>query len=226
MVITPDKIAWINQLILLTAGFFLLCSFGLIAAAQVVGCLRIYVMQSLLLAVSAILLGIGYHSADLWIVAAIAIAAKVILIPFLLRRTARHDMIARRELQQAINVPMSLLIALALTVLAYYIVDPMTDHTSRSIHANLPIGFAAVLIAIYTITVRREALPQMLSLLAIENGAFFAGIAVAPNFPLIGELAASFDVLMVVLTLGVLSTQIHRLSGSTEVGTLSELRED
>ena len=223
---TPDKVAWIHELILLVAGFFLLCSFGLIAASQVMGCLRIYVIQSLLLAASAVLLAIDYHSTDLWIVAAIAITAKVLLIPFLLRRTARHDMIARRELQQVMNVPMSLLVALVLTVLAYYIVDPMMNHVSRSIHANLPIGFAAVLIAIYTITVRREALPQMLSLLAIENGAFFAGIAIAPNFPLIGELAASFDVLMVVLTLGVLSTQIHRLSGSTQVGTLSELLED
>lgn len=223
---TLDKVAWIHELILLVAGFFLLCSFGLIAASQVMGCLRIYVIQSLLLAASAVLLAIDYHSTDLWIVAAIAITAKVLLIPFLLRRTARHDMIARRELQQVMNVPMSLLVALVLTVLAYYIVDPMMNHVSRSIHANLPIGFAAVLIAIYTITVRREALPQMLSLLAIENGAFFAGIAIAPNFPLIGELAASFDVLMVVLTLGVLSTQIHRLSGSTQVGTLSELLED
>ena len=223
---TPDKAAWIHQLILLTAGLFLLCSFGLIAAAQVLGCMRIYVIQSLLLAASAVLLGIDHHSTDLWIVAALAVIAKVLLIPFLLRHTAQHAMIARRELQQVINVPMSLLIALALTLLAYYLVGPMLPNTGPTVHANLPIGFAAVLIAIYTITVRREALPQMLSLLAIENGAFFAGIAIAPNFPLIGELAAAFDVLIVVLTLGVLSTQIHRLSGGTEVGTLSELRED
>ncbi|MGC8623707.1 MAG: hypothetical protein ACP5VQ_00380 [Phycisphaerae bacterium] len=223
---TPDKVAWIHELVLLTAGFFLLCSFGLIAAAQVVGCLRIYVIQSSLLTIDALLLAKVYHSADLLAVAGIYLVAKILLIPFLLRRTARHAMIARRELQQVINVPMSLLIALALTVVAYYITGPMMYHASRVVHANLPIGFAAVLIAIYTITVRREALPQMLSLLAIENGAFFAGIAIAPNFPLIGELAAAFDVLMVVLTLGVLSTQIHRLSGSTEVGTLSELVED
>lgn len=223
---TPDKAAWIHQLILLTAGLFLLCSFGLIAAAQVLGCMRIYVIQSLLLTIDCVLLALDYHSWDLLAVAAIYIVAKVLLIPFLLRRTARHAMIARRELQQVINVPMSLLIALALTVWAYYLVGPMLPDTGPAVHANLPIGFAAVLIAIYTITVRREALPQMLSLLAIENGAFFAGIAIAPNFPLIGELAAAFDVLIVVLTLGVLSTQIHRLSGGTEVGTLSELRED
>ncbi|MDA8377491.1 MAG: hypothetical protein M0Z50_10655 [Planctomycetia bacterium] len=222
---TPDAVE-LKALIQLTAGFFLLCSFGLIAAAQVVGCLRIYVLQSLMLTLDAVLLAAVYRSGDLLAVAVIYLIAKIIVIPFLLRRTARHAMIARRELQQVINVPMSLLIALALTVLAYYISAPLMDHTSSAVHVNLPIGFAAVLIAIYTITVRREALPQMLSLLAIENGAFFAGIAIAPNFPLIGELAASFDVLMVVLTLGVLSTQIHRLSGSTEVGTLSELMED
>jgi hydrogenase-4 component E len=223
---TPDKVAWIREVSLLDAGCFLLCSFGLIAAAQVLGCMRIYVIQSLLLTIDCVLLALDYHSWDLLAVAAIYLIAKVLLIPFLLRRTARQAMIARRELQQVINVPMSLLIALALTVLAYYLVGPMLVHTGVIIHVNLPIGFASVLIAVYTITVRREALPQMLGLLAIENGAFFAGIAVAPTFPLVGELAAAFDILIIVMILGVLSTQIHHLSGSTEVGMLSELTED
>lgn len=217
---------WLDQFIWLTSGLFLLCSFGLIAAAQVLGCLRVYVMQSALLTISALLLAARYASTDLLAVAGIYITAKIILIPWLLRRTARRAMIQRRELQLIISVPMSLLIALALTILAYYITAPLCHGQTQVIRAELPIGFAAVFIAIYTITIRREALPQMLGLLAIENGAFFASIVVAPTFPLIGEIAAAFDVLMVVLTLGVLSRRIHHISGSTKVGLLAELQED
>ncbi|MGC8552308.1 MAG: hypothetical protein ACP5O7_05510 [Phycisphaerae bacterium] len=216
---------WVNELLLLTAGFFLLCSFGLIAAAQVLGCLRIYVFQSLLLAVSAGLLAFAEGLRELLIVAVMAIVAKVILLPWLLRRTARKSMMARREVQQVINVPTSLLIALALSFLAYFFTAPLLEGASGAARCNLPVGFAACLIAIYTITVRREALPQMLSLLAIENGAFYAGIGIAPTFPLIGELAAIFDVLMIVLVLGILSQEIHVVAGSTKVGSLSELRE-
>ena len=217
---------WLDQFVWLTAGLFLLCSFGLIAAAQVLGCLRIYVIQSALLTASTLLLAVEYASSDLLAVAGIYLAAKIILIPWLMRRTARRAMITRRELQLIINVPMSLLIALLLTILAYFITSPLCHAQAQVIRAQLPIGFAAVFIAIYAITIRREALPQMLGLLAIENGAFFAGIAVAPTFPLIGEVAAAFDVLMVVLTLGVLSRRIHHISGSTQVGLLAELQED
>lgn len=224
--ITHDGMSWINALNQLTAGCFLLCSFGLIAAAQVIGCMRFYVVQSLLLACSAVLLGIQDNSRDLFIVAGIYVVAKVILIPLLLQRTAPQEMIARRELAQVLGVPSSLLIALGLTLVAYYIALPLTSGANPGIQTNLPIGLAAVFIAAYTITVRREALPQMLSLLAIENGAFFAGDAIAPHFPLIGELAAVFDVLMIVLVLGVLSTQMHKSLGNTSVGALSELRED
>ena len=224
--LTHPAMSWVNALNQLVAGFFLLSSFGLIAAAQVTGCMRFYILQSLLLACSAVLLGLLNHSTDLFIVAGIYITAKVFLIPWLLKRTAREDMIARRELVQVIGVPSSLLIALGLTLVAYYIVIPLTAGANSGIQTNLPIGLAAVFIAVYTITVRREALPQMLSLLAIENGAFFAGDAIAPHFPLIGEVAAVFDVLMIVLVLGVLSTQVHRSLGNTTVGALAQLRED
>lgn len=223
---TADVHNWLDQFIWLCAGLFLLCSFGLIAASQVLGCLRIYMIQSALLTISVLIMAVKYASTDLLAVAGIYIVAKIILIPWLLRRTARRAMINRRELQLIITVPMSLLVALLLTVLAYYITAPLCHGQVPIIRAQLPIGFAAVFIAIYTITVRREALPQMLGLLAIENGAFFAGIAVAPSFPLIGELAAAFDVLMVVLTLGVLSRRIHHISGSTQVGLLAHLQED
>jgi hydrogenase-4 component E len=90
----------------------------------------------------------------------------------------------------------------------------------------LPIGMASLLIGTYTVTVRGEAVPQLLGILAMENGAFFAGISIAPNLPLIAELAAAFYVLITVLVIGLLAMRIHKMIAKTAVGELMALREE
>jgi hypothetical protein len=47
-------VSFLTKLNALTGGVFLLCAFGLVGIRQMLTCLRIYVFQSLLLAVSAI----------------------------------------------------------------------------------------------------------------------------------------------------------------------------
>jgi hydrogenase-4 membrane subunit HyfE len=60
----------------------------------------------------------------------------------------------------------------------------------------------------------------------MENGAFFAGIAMARNLPFIVELAIASDGLILVFVVGVLTRMLHRHVGSTDVGALSALREE
>jgi hydrogenase-4 component E len=76
------------------------------------------------------------------------------------------------------------------------------------------------------VTVRREALPQVLGILTMENGAFFAGVSIAPNLPLIAELAAAFDVLVIALVMGLLTRRIHKSVGTTLVGRMAALKEE
>ena len=72
---------------------------------------------------------------------------------------------------------------------------------------------------------RREAVPQLLGLLAVENGVFFAGIAIVPNLSVIAELAAAADVPVITLVIGLLTRRIHKRLGTTSVGQLAALRE-
>jgi hydrogenase-4 membrane subunit HyfE len=60
----------------------------------------------------------------------------------------------------------------------------------------------------------------------MENGAFFAGIAIAPNLPLMLELALAFDILIIAFIAGILTRTVHERMGTTAVGTLSTLREE
>jgi len=91
--------------------------------------------------------------------------------------------------------------------LAYFISLPWI-HTQRVlsiIHVNVPVGLTGLFLGAYTLVARREAVPQLLGLLAMENGAFFAGVAIAPDLPLIAELALAFDILMLTFVIGILT---------------------
>ncbi len=217
---------WLDNLNALATGLFLLTAFGMVAMRQVRGCLNLFILQSVLLAASAVLLGLRYSAGDLYGVAIVGIVSKVILLPRLLRKTAPAEIYTRREVDQVLNIPTALLIALALVILSYFLALPLLNAVAPEFRGpNLPIGIAGLLLGAFTITVRREAVPLLLGLLAMENGAFLAGIALARNLPLLVELAIATDGLIVVFIMGVLTRAIQKQVGTTAVGEMASLKE-
>ena len=210
----------------LMAGLILISAFGMVATRQVQGVMRFFILQSAFLAISAFLIGYSRSSIHLWALGAITIAAKVIAIPWVLKRTLPGDLYERREIDQVWNIPASLLLALLLAIAAEFLVGPLVAaSTDPVVRVNLPIGLAGILIGAYSLIARREALPQLVGILAMENGAFFAGIALAPDLPLIAELAVAIDVVLIAVVIGVLTRDIKRVIGTTQAAGMTELRE-
>ncbi len=224
---SSSSMAVIFALDALAGAVFLLTTLGVVANRQVLASLQLFIAQSLLLACSAILLGIATNSLHLFAVAVITVATKTVLIPWVLRHTVSIEVYRTREIDRVLNIPSSLLIAAALVVLAYAVANPMLNavHTPFA-KINLPLGIAAMFLGVFTVVVRREAVPQLLGLLALENGVFFAGVAIVPDLPVIAELAAAVDVPVVALVVGMLTRRIHVRLGTTSVGRLVALRED
>lgn len=221
----PDTL--ILQFNALAGGLFLLSAFGMVATRQVQGCMRFFILQSVFLASSAVLLGLEPRSWHLIAVGIINLVNKAVLIPWLFRRTVSEEVYTKREIAQVLNIPISLLVALGLTVGAYFLADPlMKVGAGLPAIANLPIGLATLLLGAYTLTVRREAVPQLLGILSMENGAFFASIAVAPELHMFIELVVAFDLLVAVFVIGILTRTIQRQIGTTEVGSLATLKEE
>jgi hydrogenase-4 membrane subunit HyfE len=211
----------------LSAGLVLISAFAMVATRQVQGVVRYFVVQSSLLAASCFLLGYSRSSRHLWILGALTIAAKVIVIPLILRRLLPGDFYERREIVQAVNIPASLLISLLLIIVSEYLVWPLTGASSDPvIRTNLPIGLAGVLIGAYSLVARSEAIPQLIGILAMENGAFFAGIAIASELPLIAELGIAVGVALIVIIVALLTRNIRQRLGTTEASALSELKEE
>lgn len=219
-------VPWLESLNALAGGLFLLTAFGLVALRQVYGCLRLYVIQSILLASSAFLLATLDHSWHLVAVGVMDAATKAVAVPWLFHRALHDEVQTRREITQVLNIPTALLLALGLAIVAYLLAAPLVAAGGgKGVSVNLPVGLAGLFVGGLTAALRREAVPLFLGLLAMENSSFFAGIAVAPNLPLLAEVAIAFDVLILVLVVNVLTRAVHEHIGTTKVGTLRTLTE-
>ncbi len=216
---------WIHINTLL-GGLFLLSAIALVAARQILAGIRFFVLQSTLLAGSLFVLAIPTTSYHLIITGSLVLVSRVLLIPWILRKTLHKSVFTRREIIQSFNIPTSLFFALVLVLLSYFVTNPLLSEANGVfIVSSLPTGLAALLLGAYTISVRREAAPELLGILSAENGVYFAGIAIAGTMPIIVEIAATLDVVMVAVVLGLLTRRIHKNTGTTSVGNLTSLRE-
>jgi hydrogenase-4 component E len=216
----------VGNLNALATGLFLLTAFGIVAMRQARGCLHLFIAQSLLLAASAALLALRFDSWHLFGVALVNLVSKPIIVPWLLRRVAPAEIYTRREIDQVLNIPTALGIALALAIGAYFLGVPLANALGPEYRGpNVPIGVAGLLLGAFTLTVRREALPLLIGLLAMENGAFLAGISIARDLSMLVELAIATDGLIIVFIMGVLVRAVERHVGTTAVGELASLKE-
>jgi hydrogenase-4 component E len=217
---------FITEINALLCGFFVLSAFGMIVVRQIGACLGIFVAQSALLAASAFVLGSDPLSWHLLVVGCVTLVSKPILIPWVLRRLVPREIYTVRELSQTLDVPTALLIALGLAFAGYALGARLVSEVPLLAKQNVIVGLASLLIGALVIAVRREAVPQILGILAMENAAFLAGIAMAPDFPLIPELAIAFDVPLLAFIVAVLTRAVYRRVGTTAVGELAALREE
>ncbi len=209
----------------LVIGLFIITAIGMTVTRQIGACMQLFVVQSLLLAASAFLLGASPLSWHLIALGCVTVVSKAIIIPWVIRWLVPGEVRRTRELSQTIDVPTALLVSLGLTLVGYAFAQHLVHAAPSLSPGNLSMGIAGLLVGLFLLAVRIEAVPQLLGILAMENGAFLAGIAIAPDFPLIAELAIALDVPLLAFIVALLARAAYRRIGTTEVGGLSALRE-
>jgi hydrogenase-4 component E len=197
-----------------------------LATRQVTASMNMFIRQAILLSLSALLQAYVFHSPELLLVAALTVVSKAVIVPWVLKRTLGDGALtSRREVDLAVSVPGSLIIALGISLLAYVEAQPLVGSGLSFVSINLPVGLAVLLISVYALSVRREALPQFIALLMLDNGAFFAGVAIATSSPL-WELVAALEAVVVAVIVILLTKTISERMGTTAVSCLAGLREE
>ncbi len=181
-------------------------------------------LQGVALASVALVLGLHGHDRGLDVVAVLVLVAKGAVVPALITRVVRHDP-ASRETQPLVNVPSSLVAAGVLIFLAFAASRSVTDLASNATGRLIPYGMAAMLVGFFALATRRKAVSQIVGILLIDNGIALVAFLATAGVPLIVELGASLDVLLVVVVLRVLATQMRLRLGSFDLDQLTELHD-
>jgi len=217
-----------DKLVTLMAALVLVLQIAMVGQRWIVTNIRIFALQSFLLAAIAATIAWFNHAPHIYIAALLTLLVKVILAPLVLERLVDRIGI-RKEIEPLINVPLSIIISGGLTLVGYTVAEsflrPEESAGSRTLgHNVLAVAISLFLIGFFMMINRRKALTQVLALLSLENGLFLAAISLTYGMPLIVELGISFDVMVAILVLGLLVFRIRETFESMDVSKLRRLR--
>ncbi|MBI1896771.1 MAG: hydrogenase [Acidobacteria bacterium] len=216
-----------NKMITLMAAFVLVLQIMMVGQRWLVTSIRAFGVQSFLLASIAFTIAYFNRAPHIYIVAGLTLIFKAILLPVVLERLVTKIEI-RQEIEPFVNIPLSVIIAGLLTLLAYAVAESFhrPDETGPASlgHNVLAVAIALFLIGFFMMVNRRKALTQVLGLLSLENGLLLAAISLTYGMPLIVEVGIFFDVLVAALLLAILIYRIRETFDSMDVSRLRRLR--
>jgi hydrogenase-4 component E len=212
-----------SRLITLLASLMLVLQLLLVVQRMLITNIRLFALQSLLLVAIATVVAVAYGAWHVLVIAVLTFAGKVVFLPWLLTRLVRRIKI-EQEITPFVNMPASMLICGALTVLSTVVARPFTS-LSRLGSNTLAVALALLLTGFFLMINRRKALTQVLALLTTENGVMLAAIALTTyGIPLVVEIGIFLDVIVVVMVLGILVFRIRESFDSMDVSKLNELK--
>jgi hydrogenase-4 component E len=215
-------------MITLMAALVLVLQISMVGQRWLITNIRMFGLQSFLLAAIAGTIAFFNHANHVYIAAGLTLVFKALALPVLLERIVARVGI-RQEIEPLINVPLSVLISGCLTLVGYIVAQSFyhPEETSASAalgHNTLAIAIALFLIGFFMMLNRRKALSQVLGLLCMENGLFLAAISLTYGMPLVVEVGIFFDVLVAAMVLGILVYRIGSTFDSMDVSKLRRLR--
>lgn len=212
------------QLLDLAAGLFLLSAVAILWRRDIRAQTVWLGAQGAALAAIAVILGADQAHPELYAVAAGVGLLRAVVLPALVRRAvaARAE---DRESAPLINVGASLLAAAALVLLAYAVAQPLVRLEATTAARALPVGLAVVLIGLLILVTRRKALSQIVGFLLLDNGITAVAFLAAAGVPLLVEFGVSFDLLLAVLVLRVLTARMRAVFGGSDLDEMRELRD-
>lgn len=217
-----------ERMINLMAALVLVLQIAMVAQRWLITNIRIFALQSFLLAAIANTIAYFNNAPHIYVAAVLTLVLKAIALPIFMERLVAKIEI-RQEIEPFINVPLSVLISGGLTMVGYVVAESFYDPEESSIssalgHNTLAVAISLFLIGFFMMLNRRKALTQVLALLSLENGLFLAAIALTYGMPLVVELGVFFDVLVGTMTLGILVYRIRETFDSMDVSKLRRLR--
>ena len=209
----------------------LLVEFWMFRQALLRDQVRLYAAQSTLISVLAVVVAAARHLPDLYVLAGLSFALKVVIVPVVLRRLLR-GLGARGEGpgwtdiagSGSLSLATTVLVAIVLAAFGFFSVAALGIHSPVLPTTALAVSVAVVLVAFVLMIMRRDVASQAIGFFSLENGVSLTALVVAAGLPLILEIVFLFDLLVAVVVFGLLIRVHHGRAESLSTADLTRLR--
>jgi hydrogenase-4 component E len=220
------------------AAVMLLIEFGMLRQALARDQIRLYMAQSALISVLAIVIAADRNLPDLYALAGLSAALKVVAVPLVMRRLlGRIDPDIQDEApgvagSQTLSPASAVLAGIVLAAFGFFCFGTLKIHgfagglggNSGAPALALALAAAMVLVSFGLMIVRRDVASQAIGFFTLENAISLAALVVASGLPLILETAFLFDLLVAVVVFGMLIRAHHIRAESLSTADLTSLR--
>jgi hydrogenase-4 component E len=217
----------INLSIEILAAAILVTAFLIVSSRSLLFYVRLFSVQSFLLGFVAIVVAVGFKEWHILIAAVLTMGVKGIAIPLVLNKIIDRIKV-HKEIEFNINITTSLLVCGLLVILADSVAKPMIDAQQMNnlpVSKVLPESIAIMMVGLFIMLARKQAISQIIGLLTLENGLFLSGLSITYGMPLIVEIGIFFDILVAALILGVFVFRINETFDTVSVDTLRRLKD-
>lgn len=209
----------------LLATISLLMSFVMLGSRWISSYLYAFSVESLTIA--ALSVAVGYYGGypELYLIGLLTALFRGLVLPYLIWQIVKGTQI-NREIHAMIQPSTCLVVGAFAVVFALLVavkIAQTADLSETIIILALTVMLSMKLIGFLMLTVRYEAISQVLGLLVLENGIFLGSQILVPGMPMLLELVILFDLLVVVACFGVLVRYLMRHVGSTDTTQLRKL---
>jgi hydrogenase-4 component E len=214
------------------AAVMLLLEFGMLRQALVRDQVRLYASQSALLSVLAIVIAADRNLPDLYALAALSAALKVVAVPLVMRRLlgvpardeAPGDEAPGVAGSYTLSPASAVLISIGLAAFGFFCFGAFHISGPAAPALALSISGAMVFVSFGLMIVRRDVASQAIGFFSLENAISLAALVVAAGLPLILETAFLFDLLVAVVVFGMLMRAHRARADSLSTADLTKLR--
>jgi hydrogenase-4 component E len=200
----------------------------LIAGTRSIGrAIWLVAAQAILLAAAVVIVGVATGSIHVVLGGLLTLASRGIAVPLALGLILRRSPV-RQERNPYLGPRASLIAAIVIVFISAMAVDSaaLGNSVGASVNAPraLPASVAELLTGLLIVMTRRKGLSIVVGLLVFENGLALAAFSFTYGMPLVVELGATFDLLMVVIVIGVYARRMLTVFGSLSTDQLRNLR--
>jgi hydrogenase-4 component E len=211
------------------AAGMLLIEFGMLRQALVRDQVRLYAAQSALISVLAIVIAADRNLPDLYALAALSAALKVVAVPLLLRRLLGRTGADEEETpgvagSNTLSPATAVLAGIVLAAFGFFCFGALNIRGPAAPALALSLAGAMVLVAFGLMIVRRDVASQAIGFFSLENAISLAALVVASGLPLILETAFLFDLLVAVVVFTMLIRAHHTRTESLSTADLTKLQ--